>query len=282
MKNRVGLLLFALFAMPLFAQRDTLRPQTLAAWNEQVGAANARLEHDVRQKNSFLAIDRDPGLRLRLRAGAIVITPFGSNGRTAVPHGLITDWVGDVFVPNTRVSDVVAQLNNYDRYRQYFNPAVVDARLLNHAGDEYTFSMVLRQKVLFVTPVLEGDYASQTTKVDNERWYTVSHTTRLQDVENYGEPDQRKLPPDQGYGYIWRIHNITRLEERDGGVYIEIEALTLSRDVPAGLRWLIEPVLRQLPRDSLETTLQQTRSAVSAPKGAPAMDTQSDSAEGSK
>ena len=159
---------------------------------------------------------------------------------------------------------------------------MVDARLLNHAGDEYTFSMVLRQKVLFVTPVLEGDYASQTTKVDNERWYTVSHTTRLQDVENYGEPDQRKLPPDQGYGYIWRIHNITRLEERDGGVYIEIEALTLSRDVPAGLRWLIEPVLRQLPRDSLETTLQQTRSAVSAPKGAPAMDTQSDSAEGSK
>ena len=108
MKNRVGLLLFALFAMPLFAQRDTLRPQTLAAWNEQVGAANARLEHDVRQKNSFLAIDRDPGLRLRLRAGAIVITPVGSNGRTAVPHGLITDWVGgDVFVPNARVSDVV-------------------------------------------------------------------------------------------------------------------------------------------------------------------------------
>ena len=246
MKNRVGLLLFALFAMPLFAQRDTLRPQTLAAWNEQVGAANARLEHDVRQKNSFLAIDRDPGLRLRLRAGAIVITPFGSNGRRA-EYGLITDWVGDVFVPNTRVSDVVAQLNNYDRYRQYFNPAVVDARLLNHAGDEYNFSMVLRQKVLFVTPVLEGDYASQTTKVDNERWYTVSHTTRLQDVENYGEPDQRKLPPDQGYGYIWRIHNITRLEERDGGVYIEIEALTLSRDVPAGLRWLIDRSCASFP-----------------------------------
>ncbi len=268
--------------MPLLAQRDTLRPQTLAAWNEHVGAATARLEHDVRQKNSFLAIDRDPSLRLRLRGGAIVIVPVGSNGRMPVPHGLITDWVGDIFVPNTTVSDVVAQLNDYDRYRQYFNPTVVDARLLNHAGDEYTFSMVLRQKVLFVTPVLEGDYESQTTKVDDDRWYTASHTTRLQDVENYGEPGQRKLPPDQGYGYIWRIHNITRFEERDGGVYIEIEAMTLSRDIPAGLRWLIEPVVRQLPRNSLEATLQQTRDAVTAPIGAPGMVAQTASVEGSK
>ena len=122
MKNRVGLLLFALLTVPLLAQTDILRPQTLAAWNEYVGAANARLEHDVRQKNSFLLIDHDPGLRARLRGGAIVISPVGNNGHTAVPHGLITDWVGDVFVPNTTISDVVAQLNDYDRYRQFFNP----------------------------------------------------------------------------------------------------------------------------------------------------------------
>jgi hypothetical protein len=282
MKNRVGLLLFALLAMPLLAQTDILRPQTLAAWNAHVAAANARLQYDAQQKNSFLLIDHDPGLRARLRDGAIASTPVGSNGRTAVPHGLITDWVGDIFVPNTTVSDVVAQLNDYDRYREYFNPTVVDARLLSHAGDDYTFSMVLRQKVLFVTPVLEGDYASQTTKVDDARWYTVSHTTRLQDVENYGGPRQRKLPPDHGHGYIWRIHNITRFEEGDGGVYIEIEAMTLSRDVPVGLHWLIEPVVRQLPRNSLEATLQQTRDAVATSSRVPAMPLQSGIAEGSK
>ena len=282
MKNRVGLLLVALFTVPLQAQTDILRPRTLAAWNEYVGAANARLEHDVRQKNSLFLIDHDPGLRARLRGGAIVVSPVGSNGRTAVPHGLITDWVGDVFVPNTTISDVVAQLNDYDRYPQFFNPSVVDAHLLSHTGAEYNFSMVLRQKVLFVTPVLEGDYESQTTELDEHRWYTVSRTTRLQDVENYGEPSQRKLPPDQGHGYMWRINNITRFEERDGGVYIEIEAMALSRDVPAGLRWLIDPVVRQLPRNSLAATLQQTRDAVIAPNVVPGMLAQSGSAEGLK
>ncbi len=185
-------------------------------------------------------------------------------------------------MPNASVSSVVAQLNDYERYRQYFQPNVVDAHLLTHAGDKYEFSMVLRQKVLFVTPVLEGDYESETTKIDDDRWYTVSHTTRLQDVENYGEPGQRKLPPDQGYGYLWRIHNITRIEERDGGVYIEIEAMTLSRDVPAGLRWVIEPVVRQLPRNSLEATLQKTRDAVTAPSGAPGMVSQNGGVQGSE
>ena len=282
MKNRVGVLLMAFLTMPLLAQTDSLRPQTVAAWNDYLGAANARLEHDIREKNSFLRIDHDPGLSARLRGGAIAISAAGSNGHTAVPHGLITDWVGDIFVPNATIGDVFARLNDYDRYQQFFNPTVVDAHLLGHAGAEYNFSMVLRQKVLFVTPVLEGDYESQTTEVDDHRWYTVSHTTRLQDVENYGKPSQRKLPPDQGHGYIWRIYNITRFEERDGGVYVEIEAMALSRDVPAGLRWLIDPVVRQLPRNSLSATLQQTRDAVTSANGIPGMLAQSGSSDGSK
>ena len=157
-----------------------------------------------------------------------------------------------------------------------------DAHLLSHAGDKYNFSMVLRQRVLFLTPVLDGDYQLQITKLDERRWYTISHTTRLQDVENYGELSQRKLPPDQGHGYIWRIYNITRFEERDGGVYIEMEAIALSRDVPVGLRWLIDPVVRYLPKNSLTATLSQTRDAVTVPNRDPGMFAQYEGAAGSK
>ncbi|MGB7556761.1 MAG: hypothetical protein WBM04_20515 [Candidatus Korobacteraceae bacterium] len=282
MKTRVGLALLILLAIPLLAQTDTLRPQTLAAWNEYLRATNARLEHDVRQKNSFLLIDHDPGLSARLRGGAVVVSPACNNGHAAVPHGLITDWVGDVFVPNAKIGEVLAQLVDYDRYGQFFNPTVADAHLLSHAGDEYNFSMVLRQRVLFLTPVLDGDYQLQITKLDERRWYTISHTTRLQDVENYGELSQRKLPPDQGHGYIWRIYNITRFEERDGGVYIEMEAIALSRDVPVGLRWLIDPVVRYLPKNSLTATLSQTRDAVTVPNRDPGMFAQYEGAAGSK
>jgi hypothetical protein len=52
------------------------------------------------------------------------------------------------------------------------------------------------------------------------------------------------------------------LEERDGGVYIELEAMVLSRDIPAALRWVVDPIVRRVSRSSLETSLQQTADAV--------------------
>ena len=50
-----------------------------------------------------------------------------------------------------------------------------------------------------------------------------------------------------------------RFEERDRGVYIECEAISRTRDVPAGLAWLISPIIRNLPRESLVFTPAVTR-----------------------
>jgi len=50
--------------------------------------------------------------------------------------------------------------------------------------------------------------------------------------------------------------------ERDGGVYVEFEAIGLSRDIPASMRWLIDPIVRRVSRRSLLTSLQQTEKAV--------------------
>jgi hypothetical protein len=67
---------------------------------------------------------------------------------------------------------------------------------------------------------------------------------------------------DEGTGLIWRLFSVTRFEERDGGVYVEIEAIVLSRDIPESLGWLIKPMIRRVAKASLTSTLQQTREAV--------------------
>jgi hypothetical protein len=87
-------------------------------------------------------------------------------------------------------------------------------------------------------------------------------TTRIQEIENYGEPGQHALSEGEGNGFIWRIFSITRFEERDGGVYIELEVIALSRDIPISLRWIVEPIVRRVSITSLTTSLQQTGSAV--------------------
>ena len=49
-----------------------------------------------------------------------------------------------------------------------------------------------------------------------------------------------------------------------GGLLIECEAVSLTRDIPDGLGWLATPIVEGLPRESLEFTLRATRNALTA------------------
>lgn len=81
-------------------------------------------------------------------------------------------------------------------------------------------------------------------------------------MEHAGTPGERVLQPDTGYGYLWRLHSYWRFEERNAGVVIECRAISLTRDVPFGLGWAIEPIIEKLPRESLIHTLESTRQAL--------------------
>jgi hypothetical protein len=70
------------------------------------------------------------------------------------------------------------------------------------------------------------------------------------------------LPPDTGYGFLWRLFSYWRFAEESKGVTIECRAISLTRDVPFGLGWVIEPIIKSLPRESLINTLKATREAL--------------------
>ena len=44
------------------------------------------------------------------------------------------------------------------------------------------------------------------------------------------------------------------------GTFIQCESVTLSRNVPFGLSWIIKPFLTQVPKETLTLTLQRTKS----------------------
>jgi hypothetical protein len=50
--------------------------------------------------------------------------------------------------------------------------------------------------------------------------------------------------------------------QADGGVYVQCNAISLTRDVPTGLGWLVGPFIENIPRDSLRFTLDATRTAL--------------------
>ena len=129
-------------------------------------------------------------------------------------------------------------------------------------ASEDRYSALLMNKSVFSKTALDGEYRSNIFRLDLQRAYSITESTRLREIDNYGSHDQRTLPEDEGSGFIWRLFSITRYQERDGGVYMEVEAMALSRDVPFSLRWIVEPIVRRISRGSLFTSIKQTGDAV--------------------
>jgi hypothetical protein len=244
-----------------------LKEETLEAWNEYIRAADSHMQERLQADKHFLWIDEAPDRGRQTAAGEILVSAVVPHNPRRVPSGLIHHWIGAAFIPNAKLDDVFAVVRDYSRYKQVYKPAVIDAKPVRQAGTHDTFSMLLLNKAVLKRTALESDYESSYYQLDAKRWYSVSSATRVQEIEDYGQPSERKLPLDEGGGYIWRLHSISRFEERDGGVYVELEAVALSRDIPVSLRWIVDPVVRRVSRDALLTSLRQTSNAVSSVSG---------------
>ncbi len=180
-----------------------------------------------------------------------------------MPNGLIHDWIGAALIPNTTIEDTLALIQDYDNHKNIYKPEVIDSRLISHHANNFQIYLRLLKKKI-ITVVLDTHHDVHYRPLDRTRWICRSYTTRIAEVENAGTPGERVLPPDTGHGFLWRLYSYWRFQERDGGVYVECRAISLTRDVPFGLGWAIEPIIQKLPKESLINTLEATRRALHA------------------
>ena len=262
MRTKSLFILLITLLPPATTHAASLDPATLKAWEEYVESANGRMEQRLSPGKVFLWVDEDPERLAKVRAGEIVVSPVGPQNPKRVTSGLIHDWVGAAFIANVTLPDVLQVVRDYGRYKEIYLPAVIDSRAMDTAETKDRFSMLLIHKSSFLKTALDADYEAYYVHVDDRRLYSLSRTTRNQEVAEFGTPTQRTLPEGEGKGIIWQLFSITRYAERDGGVYVEFEGIGLSRDVPASLRWLVEPIVRRISRASLSTSLRQTETAV--------------------
>jgi hypothetical protein len=253
---------FITLLSPATVRAASLEPATSKAWEEYVESANKRMEQHLAPGRPFLWMDEAPDRLASVLAGEIVVSPIGPQNPKKVPSGLIHDWIGAAFIPHVTLQDVMEVARDYARYKEVYQPTVVDSKAIATSQAKDRYSMLLMNKSLFLKTAIDADYESCYFQVDDRRGYSVTRTTRVQEIEEYGSPAQRLLHEGEGSGVIWRLFGITRFVERDGGVYLELEVIGLSRDIPGSLRWLVEPIVRRVSRGSLWTSLRQTQSAV--------------------
>ena len=240
-----------------------LKQQTLESFRAYIRDAEAATEQTLSDGSPFLWSDADSERAQQVRGGHVVAQSWSGHGPAEVPNGLIHDWIGASFIPGTTIEKVLALLQDYDNHKHIYKPEVIASRLISHRGNDFKIYLRLLKKKI-VTVVLDTDHEVHYRSLDRVRWGCRSHTTRISEVEHAGSPKETVLPPDTGFGFLWRLYSYWRFEEREGGVYVECRAISLTRDVPLGLGWIIEPIIQKLPKESLINTLAATRQALLA------------------
>jgi hypothetical protein len=259
---RVRIALLLMLTSTIYAA--SLKPESVVAWDRYVAAAQAKLEKYAQENATFLWVDESPARRHQVKNGEIVVAETYSGVSKRTPSAQIHDWTGAAFISGAKIEDVVAVVRNYTDYKQYYHPAVVSSITLEKDGMNDRFSVLLVNQAVLVKTAIETECQAAFTRVSDRRWYGTTSATRIQEIESYGHSGERRLPVGEGSGYLWRLASITRFEERDGGVYVEVEALALSRDVPLSLRFVVDPIVRRVSRNSLAESLRQTGQAVNA------------------
>ena len=259
-------MLICLAAQPIMAVQ--CKAETAAAFDRYIGDAERRMRTEL-NGGPFLFVDALPEKEraeayAQLRGGTVLVRQLNTKAEghpIEVPDGLIHDWIGALFVPNASLAQALSTAQDYDDYQNIYKPDVRRSKLLEQDGDKFKVFLQFYRKSL-ITVVINADFDITYERFGTDRVVSGSHSTRLAEVEILGQGEERELLMDEGHGYLWRLNSYWRLEEKDGGVYIQLESIGLSRGVPAILSWLVNPLLKSIPRGVLTNLLSATRASV--------------------
>jgi len=250
-----GAVLLLAMAAGLAAEEPT--PDALAGFQTYADRVESRLAKQHESEDSFLA----PVDRARLRRGEVVIEQLTPANGVELPGALVHDWRGTAFLPGVTLADYERLLQDFEAYPRHWAPEVVRANELEQQGDHYQMTMrVVQHHIL--TVVTDGTYDVTFGQLDAHHGYCTSRSTQISEIDAAGTAKERALTPSEEHGFLWRMNTYWSYEERDGGLYLQIESVSLTRSIPTGLGWLIGPFVESVPRESLEFTLQATRDAL--------------------
>jgi hypothetical protein len=265
----LALLLALAFFLPALAFAMDLQPQAATAYDRYIQLTQAQVDSELAQNGPYLWVERLPEARHRaadqqLRNGQIVIERLNTldDGKTIpVPGGIIHHWIGTVFVPRATLAQTLSFMQDYDHKVDYFKPDITRSKILRHEGDDY-FVLLRFYKQKIITTVVETDQQVHYHVVDATHAWSRSRTTRVQEVDNPGQPDEKLEPEGHDRGFLWRMNTFWRFQQKDGGTYIECQAISLTRDIPTGLGWMVSPFVTSVPKESLTFTLSTARAAL--------------------
>jgi hypothetical protein len=235
--------------------------EAIYAFNAYINTVESRLGKQHQSRDNFLAPPLTPQSEKVLQQGELIIEPVTPVTGSSLPGALLHDWRGSAFAAGAKATDFERLMKDISAYPQHFSPQVLQAKVLMQQGDHLQALLRVRQRHV-LTVVLDTTYDITFGRLDAQRGYSISRSIRIAEIGSPGTSSERVLRPDEEHGFLWRLNTYWSYEERDGGLYLQIESVSLTRSVPTGLNWVIQPFIEKIPRESLEFTLRATCNAL--------------------
>jgi hypothetical protein len=228
----------------LFAQPS---PAATAAFNTDAAQLESRLAQQHQSPNNFLALA--PATYTRLQSGELLIENLTPTSQPA--DALIHHWRATAFVPNATPAGLEHLLRDFAAYPHNFAPEVLASTVLT-ATPTHTLLRLRTRQHHVITVVLDTTCDVTFASPDRTHGYSISRSTRVDEITPAGD------------NFLYLLNTYWSWEQRDGGLYVQLESLSLTRSIPRGLAWAVLPYLESIPRDSLIFTLTSTRNALHA------------------
>lgn len=245
---------------------SVLERRTIEGFNRYAAAVEARIERELRDNEPFLDVERRPAPQLTktmaaLRRGEVVVTRAvardGSASEIKVDGGMINHWRGTAYIPKVKLDVLLKTLQEpqSDKHKQ---EDVLSSRVVQI--DENSQKLFLRlRRTKLITVVYDTEYDTTYRRVAADRALSRSISTKIVEVENAGTPQERALPEGDDHGFMWRLYSYWRYKQVGDGVIVEVESLTLSRNLPFLFTPFLRPVVNSTARDSITRTLASMR-----------------------
>jgi hypothetical protein len=254
-------ILLLLLVAPVNLQAEPSQA-AVAAYNAYAHTVESRLAQQHRAQSGFLVpLSAGQQGEMRLRKGELIVEKLTPSAGGDLPGALLHHWRGTAFVPGVKAVDLERLMRDCNRYPQIYSPQVLQAKVLTENGDQMQTTMRVRQQHV-LTVVLDMAYDVTFGRLDAQHGSSNSISTRIAEIDHAGARDERTLSTNEEHGYLWRQNTYWSYEERDGGLYLQVESVSLTRSIPTGLGWAIRPFVESVPRESLEFTLRSTCNAL--------------------
>ncbi len=252
-----GLLLMVMVSVPAAAEPA---PAAVSAFNSYVNTVESRLAQQHLSQNGFLAMVSAQN-EMHLRRGELIVERITPSMVVDLPGAMLYHWRGTAFAPGAKAADFERLMKDFNAYPQHFSPQIISAKTLAQQGDHLQASMRVRQKHV-ITVVMDTSYDVIFARLDARHGYSISRSTKISEIDSPGTGRERALNSSEEHGFLWRLNTYWSYEERDDGLYMQIESVTLTRSIPRGLGWAVGPFVDSVPRESLEFTLRSTCNAL--------------------